>query len=316
VAEPLNARLAFGTAPLGNMFVELSEDDAFAVLEDAWAAGIRSFDTAPHYGLGLAERRLGAFLRTRPRDEFTISTKVGRLLVPSPEGAGRLDDQGFVVPATLTRAWDFSADGVRRSLDSSLERLGLDRVDTVYIHDPERSELGCDAALAVAVPAVVALREEGVVARVGVGTMVNDTVVGAARTGALDVAMIAGRLTLADHGALEAAVPACRAAGLDIAAAAIFNSGLLSTPEPAGRFDYGEVPPAVLERVRRIAAVCRNHGVELPTAALHFPLRHGAASVVVGANAPGQIAQNRARLEQQVPEALWDELAAEGLAAR
>jgi D-threo-aldose 1-dehydrogenase len=316
VRAPLASRLAFGAAPLGNLFAELSEDDAFAVLEDAWAAGVRSFDTAPHYGLGLSERRVGAFLRTKPREEFTLSTKVGRLLVPTPERAGQLDDEGYVVPAAVTRVWGFGADAVRRSLDSSLERLGLDRVDTVYIHDPERSDVGLEAALASAVPAVAALREEGVVSRVGIGTMVNDTVVAAARTGALDVAMIAGRLTLADHGALEAAVPACRAAGLDIAAAAIFNSGLLSTPEPAGHFDYGEVPPEVLERVRRIAAVCRNHGVELPTAALHFPFRHGAATIVVGGNAPGQIRQNRARLEEEVPEALWDELATEGLIAK
>jgi D-threo-aldose 1-dehydrogenase len=297
---PLASRLAFGAAPIANLFSELSDDDALAVLEDAWAAGVRSFDTAPHYGLGLSERRLGAFLRTKPREEFTLSTKVGRLLVPGADAP----------------VWDFSADGVRRSLDSSLERLGLGRVDTVYIHDPERSDVGLEAALASAAPAVAALREEGVVSHAGIGTMVNDAVVAAARTGALDVAMIAGRLTLADHSALEAAVPACRAAGLDIAAAAIFNSGLLATPEPVGPFDYGEVPPDVLERVRRIAAVCRNHRVDLPTAALHFPFRHGAATIVVGADSPGQIGQNRARLEEEVPEAVWDELAAEGLIAK
>jgi len=312
--RPAAPELAFGAAPIGNLFAELADDTVLAVLEEAWSVGIRHFDTAPHYGLGLSERRLGAFLRTKPRGEFTVSTKVGRLLVPAPEREGRLDDQGYAVPGTLRRAWDFSADGVRRSLEASLDRLGLDRVDTVYIHDPERSDVGLEAALASGVPAVAELRDEGVTRRVGIGTMVNDTVVAAVATGALDEAMIAGRLTLADASALSAAVPAAREQGVDVVAAAVFNSGLLSTPEPAGRFDYGEVPPEVLTRVRRIAAVCRGHGVELPTAALHFPGRHGARAVVVGANAPGQLTENRARLDAPVPDELWVELAAEGLA--
>ncbi|GAA4161946.1 aldo/keto reductase [Gryllotalpicola daejeonensis] len=306
--------LAFGGAPLGNMFAELSEEDAFAALEDAWAAGIRYFDTAPHYGVGLSERRMGAFLRTKPRDEFMLSTKVGRLLVPDPGADGR-DDEGFDVPATTKRRWAFGADDVRRSLDESLERLGLDRVDILYIHDPERSDTGLDAALATAIPAVAALRDEGVVGRVGIGTMVNEAVVTAVRTGALDLAMIANRLTLADHSALEAAVPACREHGVGVVAAAPFNSGLLAHSEPRGHFDYQDVPSEVLDRVRRIAAICREHGVELPTAALHYPLRFGAETVVVGARRAGQMAENRRRLETPVPEELWSALAARGLIA-
>ncbi|MCL2516365.1 MAG: aldo/keto reductase [Microbacteriaceae bacterium] len=307
--------LGFGTAPLGNMFVELSDDDAFAVLEEAWAAGIRTFDTAPHYGVGLAERRLGAFLRTKPRDQFVVSTKVGRRLVADPGGAGRLDGEGFVVPATTARVWDFTADGVRRSLDESLERLGLDRVDILYLHDPERSDVGLAAALETGAPALAALRGEGAVGRIGIGSMVNEAVTAAVRTGLLDLAMIANRVTLADHSALAVAVPACRAAGVAVVAAAVFNSGLLARVEPdaAAHFDYQDVPPEVLERVRRIAAVCANHGVDLPTAALHFPLRRGASSVVIGGNAPGQIGENRARFDAPVPSALWFELGVEGL---
>jgi len=307
--------LAFGTAPLGNMFVELADDDAFAVLAEAWDAGIRYFDTAPHYGVGLAERRLGEFLRTKPRDSYTVSTKVGRRLVADPAGAGRLDGEGFVVPATAARVWDFTADGVRRSLDESLERLGLDRVDVLYVHDPERSDIGLAAALETSIPALAALRDEGAVGRIGIGSMVNDAIAAAARTGALDLAMIANRVTLADHSALDAAVPACADAGVAVVAAAVFNSGLLASPEPdaAGRFDYADVPPEVLARVRRLAAVCANHGTDLPTAALHFPIRAGARAVVIGGNARGQIGQNRARFDAPVPAGLWAELAAEGL---
>lgn len=306
--------LGFGGAPLGNMFVEVSDEDAFAVLDEAWNAGVRYFDTAPHYGLGLSERRLGAFLQTKPRDEYVLSTKVGRLVVPNAGGASVDLDSEFRVPATSRRAWDFSADGVRRSLDASLDRLGLDRVDILYLHDPERSDVGLDRALETATPALRALRDQGMVGRIGIGSMVNTAIVAAVRTGALDLAMVANRLTLLDHSALDEVAPVCAAARVELVAAAVFNSGLLATDEATGHFDYREAPAEMVEQARRIAAVCRNHGVELPTAALQFPLRHGAAAVVVGANAPGQLTQNVSRLDVSVPDALWAELAAEGLA--
>jgi D-threo-aldose 1-dehydrogenase len=323
--EPPLGPLAFGGASVANKGVALSDDEAFEVLEAAWAGGIRYFDTAPHYGLGLSERRIGAFLRTKPREEFLLSTKVGRLLVPDGErggdDAGRLDGEGFLVPATARRVWDFSADGVRRSLDESLERLGLDRVDIAYLHDPERSDVGATRALESGVPALAALRDEGVVSRIGIGSMVTESIVAAARTGALDLAMIAGRLTLVDQSALTAAVPACRENGVEIVAAAVFNSGVLATPEPvdSASFDYTDAPPDVLARVRRIAGVCRRHGVDVPTAALQFPLRAGAGvgagavAVVVGSDTPAQLAENLARLGTRVPDELWSELAAEGL---
>ncbi|WP_425956701.1 aldo/keto reductase [Xylanimonas sp. McL0601] len=310
-------RLGYGAANVGNLYRELSDDAAHAVLEAAWDAGVRYFDTAPHYGLGLSERRLGAFLRTKPRDEYILSTKVGRLLVPNPGGAGTLDlANDFHVPADLRRQWDVTAAGVRRSLEESLERLGLDAVDVVYLHDPERFDL--ERGLADGLPAIAALREEGLVRAVGVGSMVNETLALAAGSGLVDLLMVAGRYTLADPSAAAEVLPACRAHGVRVVAAAVFNSGLTSRPEPRddARFDYEPAPPELLARVRRMAAVCRAHGVELPTAALQFPLQADVVrSVVVGGATPEQVRQNAVRMSADVPGELWAELAHEGLVA-
>jgi D-threo-aldose 1-dehydrogenase len=307
------ARLGHGAANIGNLYRAMSDEDAWAVLEAAWESGIRYFDTAPHYGLGLSERRLGAFLATKRRDEYVVSTKAGRLLRPSPETADRLDDANqFAVPASLKRVWDFSADGIRASLEESLERLGLSRVDVLYLHDPDEHDL--DADLATGIPAVAALREEGLVTEVGIGSKSTDALLAAVRTGALDLAMVAGRYTLLEQPAQDDLIPACREAGVSIVAAAVFNSGLLSTPEPGGRYEYGAVPPEMLERARRIAGVCARHGVELPAAALQFPLRERAVrSVVVGGATADHVRENARRLWAEIPEALWQDLAAERL---
>ena len=298
--------LGLGAANVGNLYRAISDDDARAVLEAAWERGIRHYDTAPHYGLGLSERRLGAFLATKPREEYVISTKVGRLLRPSPETAGRLDDENqFAVPASLRRVWDFSAGGIRASLEESLERLGLERVDVVYLHDPDEHDLAAD--LATGIPAVAALRDEGLVGAVGIGSKSAEALTAAVRTGGLDLAMVAGRYTLLEQA--DELVAACRAAGVGIVAAAVFNSGLLATPHLGGRYEYGAVPAEVLERARRIADVCERHGVTLPEAALQFPLREPAVrSVVVGAASPEQVRENVRRMQVEIPEALWDEL--------
>jgi len=252
-------RLGHGAANLGNLYRAMSDEDAWAVLDAAWESGIRHFDTAPHYGLGLSERRLGAFLATKPREAYLVSTKAGRLLRPSPETADRLDDANqFAVPASLKRVWDFSADGIRASLEESLERLGLARVDVLYLHDPDEHDL--DADLATGVPAVAALRDEGLVREVGIGSKSTAALLAAVRTEALDLAMVAGRYTLVEQAEL---FPACREAGVGIVAAAVFNSGLLSKPRPGGRYEYGAVPPELLERAQRIADVCARHGVEI-----------------------------------------------------
>jgi D-threo-aldose 1-dehydrogenase len=304
VAEP--SGLGYGAANVGNLYRAMSDEDARAVLEAAWESGIRYFDTAPHYGLGLSERRLGAFLATKPRAEYVVSTKVGRLLRPSPETADRLDDANqFVVPASLRRVWDFSAGGIRASLEESLERLGLSHVDILYLHDPDEHDLAAD--LQAGVPALAALRDEGLVQAIGIGSKSTQALLAAAGTGALDLAMVAGRYTLLEQA--DEVVAACRETGVGIVAAAIFNSGLLAKPRPGGRYEYGEVPGELLARAERIAEVCERHGVTLPEAALQFPLREPAVrSVVVGAATPEQVRENARRMEAEIPEALWDEL--------
>jgi D-threo-aldose 1-dehydrogenase len=314
-ADLLLGPLGYGAANVGNLYRAMTDDEAWAVLDAAWESGMRYFDTAPHYGLGLSERRLGAFLATKPRRDYVVSTKVGRLLRPSPQTADRLDDpHQFAVPASLGRVWDFTANGVRASLEESLERLGVDAVDILYLHDPEEDDLG--PALASGVPALVALREEGLVTAVGLGSKSTEALLAGVRTGALDLLMVAGRYTLVEQPALDAVIPECRAAGVGVVAAAVFNSGLLASPHPGvnARYEYGDVPAAVLERTARIEAVCADYGVALPVAALQFPLREPAVrSVVVGGAKPRHLRENAERVRVEVPAGLWDRLAAEGL---
>ena len=304
-------RLSYGTANVGNLHRRFSDDEARELLEAAWGAGVRYFDTAPHYGLGLSERRLGQFLATRPREDYVVSTKAGRLLVPDPLHGDELDRaNGFVVPADWRREWDFTADGIRRSLEDSLERLGLDRVDVLYLHDPERFDL--ERALATGIPAAVALRAEGLVGAVGLGSMSNAALLAAARTGALDVLMVAGRYTLADQSALDEVLPAAAEHHTPVVAAAVFNSGLLAADPPTadGLYDYAAPSAPVLDRTRQIADVCASFGTDLPTAALQFPLRRPEVrTVVAGGATPDQLRQNWARIHRHLPEELWQALA-------
>ncbi|MFB2597121.1 aldo/keto reductase [Herbiconiux sp. P17] len=310
--------LGYGAANLGNLYRELSDEVAEEILETAWNAGIRYFDTAPHYGLGLSERRLGAFLRTKPRDEYVLSTKVGRLLRPNPEGVGTLDlAADFAVPADQKRVWDFTADGIRRSLDESLERLGLDRVDVLFLHDPERNDLA--SGLNEAVPAMAALRDEGLVRAVGVGSMSTEALLASARTGAIDLLMTAGRYTLAEQPVYPEVLEACAENGVGIVNASVFNSGLLATDTPGAdsRYEYGGVPAGTLARVQAIAAVAHEHGVELPAAALQYTLRDPLVrTVVVGSSKPGQLRENAERMNAVIPEEFWQQLLAEALVRR
>ena len=258
-------RTAFGAATLGNLQREMSDETAHEILGTAWDLGIRHFDTAPHYGLGLSERRLGAFLRTRPRDEYVLSTKAGRLLRPNPAGAGTLDlEQGFVVPADLQRVADFSADGVRRSLEESLDRLGLDRVDVLYLHDPER--YGLADALATGVPGAAALRDEGLVRAIGVGSMSTPALLDAARTGALDLLMVAGRYTLVEQPVRPEVLDACAEHGVGIVAASVFNSGLLARQDPSGGSGTTTAPSrrTCCAAPRRSPASARSTGPRCP----------------------------------------------------
>ena len=304
--------LAFGAATVGNLYRELTDEQTAATLEAVWDAGIRHFDTAPHYGLGLSERRLGAFLQTRPRDEFVISTKVGRILDPVPGGADG-DDMAhdFAVPRTHERRYDATDAGVRQSLESSLERLGLDRVDIVYLHDPDAFPEGEREALDRGLPVLAALRDEGLVREVGIGTKSLSALEAAAASGLVDVLMVSSRITLLDHSARERVLPACVTHGVEAIAVSIFNSGLLARPRPASdaRYDYGSADAALVERAHRIADVCEAHGVDLPTAAIAYPLQlPGVTARAVSASSVSQVEQTAARAATPVPDALWRDL--------
>jgi D-threo-aldose 1-dehydrogenase len=291
--------LGLGGGPLGNLFHAISDEQAHDTVDAAWRAGIRYFDTAPHYGLGLAERRLGAALRHRPREEYIVSTKVGRLLVPNPPGAHPRDPDIFDVPATHRRVWDFSRDGVRRSLDDSLIRLNLDGVDVLFLHD---AGARWRQALDHGYPALAELRAAGVVRAIGAG--MNDAALLArlVRHADPDIVMLAGRYTLLDQTALDDLLPLCLERGVRVVAVALLHGGQLAHPHPDD------------PRARRIADVCARHGVPLAAAALRFPLRHPAVtSVVVGCHTAEQVRRNTALFSRPVPEELWADLAAHEL---
>lgn len=306
--------LSFGAAAIGNLFSEVDPGQAAAAVDAAWDEGVRYFDTAPHYGLGLSERRLGEALRHRPRDEYTVSTKAGRLLDPlaPEESAARhgLSD-GFAVPHTHRRRWDFSADGIRRSVEESLVRLGLDRVDIVYLHDPD--EHG-EAAFREGYPALEELRAEGMVGAIGAGMNQTAMLTRFLRETDVDAVLCAGRFTLLDRSALDALLPEAAARGRSVVVGGVFNSGLLADPRPGATYDYAEAPADLLDRALRIRAVAEGHGVPLRAAALHYPLRHPAvAGVLVGTRSPEEVRDAAARLRTPVPDALWDDLRSEGL---
>lgn len=304
--------LGIGVAQFGNLYRETTDAASSETVDAAWEAGIRYFDTAPHYGLGLSERRLGAALRDRPRDDYVVSTKAGRLLVPNPGGEHE-QDSDFVVPAVTRREWDLSRDGIRRSLDESLERLGLDRVDILYLHDPDEHE---ERALSEALPAMIELRDEGVVRAVGAGMNQSAMLARFARELDIDVVMLAGRYTLLEQGALDDLLPAAQDNGVAVVAAAVYNSGLLATPriQPGSHYNYAAVPPELVVRVNAIADVCDDFGVSVPAAAVAFPLRHPAvASVAIGTRTAGHVADAVARYETSIPEEFWTVLVERGL---
>lgn len=303
---------AFGVAPLANLGHEVTDEAAFEALEAAWAVGVRYFDTAPHYGTGLGERRLGEFLQTKPRDEFVLSTKVGRLLVENPAGP-QPDPQGFAVMSPLTRLLDYSAQGVRRSLDESLVRLGLDRVDVVFVHDPDEH---VGEALDGAFPALDALRREGVITSYGAGMNQSEMLTRFVLETDLDVIMCAGRYTLLEQGALAELLPAALDRHVSVVAAAVFNSGLLARDRPVAgtTYNYAPAPPELLDRVNALADVCEAHGVTLPAAALQFALGHPAvAAVCTGARSAEQVRRNAGLFDVAIPAAMWSDLATAGL---
>ncbi|MER7969151.1 aldo/keto reductase [Streptomyces sp. NPDC096080] len=304
--------LGFGAAALGNLYTEVGEEQAHAAVDAAWRNGVRYFDTAPHYGLGLSERRLGQALRGRPRAAYTLSTKVGRLLEPV-RGDDPGDDLagGFAVPATHRRVWDFSADGVRRALDASLERLGVDHVDIVYLHDPDDH---AEAAFREGYPALERLRAEGVVGAIGAGMNQTAMLTRFVRDTDVDVVLCAGRYTLLDQSALTGLFPAALDRGTSVVVGGAFNSGLLAAPGPGATYDYAPAPAGLVERALRLKAVTDRHGTSLRAAALAFCAAHPAvASVLVGARSAAEVDDCARGLVAPVPAALWTDLRAEGL---
>lgn len=305
--------IGYGAAALGNLYSALADDAWPEVVPAAWAGGIRYFDVAPHYGLGLAERRLGESLRALPREEFIVSTKVGRLLVPQ-DAAGRTDiDNLFAVPADHRRVRDYSRDGVLRSIDDSLTRLGLDRIDLVLVHDPDDFEA---EALDGAFPALSELRDQGVIRSFGAGMNQSAMLARFVRETDADVMMVAGRWTLLDQSAGDDLLPLAAERDVSVLAAAVFNSGILATDTPGqgSLFDYGPADRAVVERAQEIARIAHRHGCTLPELAVQFPLRHPAVvAVVLGGASAAQLAQNSALADRPVPEEVWRELQEQGL---
>jgi D-threo-aldose 1-dehydrogenase len=302
--------LALGTAPLGNLFAPVAEEDAAATVGSALEAGLTYVDTAPHYGLGLAERRLGRLLAGVPRDRFVVSTKVGRLVRPLAPGE-TADPEGFADSPPARRVWDLSGDGVRRSLEESLERLGLDRVDILLLHDPDDHER---EAYEQALPALIGLRDQGVVTAIGAGMNQAEMLTRFVRDLDIDVVLVAGRYSLLDQRALAELLPTCAARGTAVVVGGVFNSGLLADPRPGATFDYAPAPPELVDRAARLAEVCARHGTPLRAAALAFPFGHPAVtSVLVGARSAAEVKDAVACFEWPVPGELWAELVATGL---
>jgi D-threo-aldose 1-dehydrogenase len=299
-----------GTAPLGNLYTEVSDADAEATVRAALDAGWWYLDTAPHYGLGLAEERLGRALAACgvPRSEYLVSTKVGRLLEPADAGEA-LEPQGFAGAPRRRRRLDYSADGVRRSLDESLARLGLDRVDVVYVHDPDTPEQQRQVR-EEAYPALARLRAEGVIGAVGVGMNFTAPLAGFVRDLDLDLILLAGRHTLLDRSALEdGLLELCAERGTGVVVGGAFNSGLLADPRPGATFDYAPAPDELVARARELERLCAGYGVPLPAAALGYPAGHPAvAGVLVGCRSAAEVAANAAHAATPIPDPLRQEL--------
>jgi D-threo-aldose 1-dehydrogenase len=323
---PVSA-LGFGAAPLGDLYALLDDATAVATVEAALDAGMTLIDTSPHYGNGLSELRVGAGLRRRPRDRVVLSTKIGRVMDPrrrpDPPPAGVISP-GFAGGVPHRAAFDYSYDGALRAFEQSLLRMGVDRIDVLLIHDVDVWTHGRDMfetrfkeAMDGAYRALDRLRGEGVVKAIGVGINEAEICARFAEAGDFDTVLMAGRYSLLEQGGAARFLPLALKKGIGVILGGVFNSGILATgPVEGARYNYRPAPPEIMERVRRIDAVCRSHGVPLADAALRFPLGHPAvASIVLGAVAPEEIARNVASLARPIPSGLWSDLKAEGLLA-
>lgn len=317
--------LGFGTAPLGNLYRAVSDEDAHNVLQAAWDAGCRYFDTAPLYGLGLSERRVGNFLRTKPRDEYVISTKAGRLLKVCPPESRTGIGKFFDTP-NRREVYDYSYDGVMRSFEASFERTGLDRFDILFCHDVdvfthgsrEASDVRIEEFMKGGYYAMLSLRDQGVIKAFGGGINEADVCETLARRGDFDLFLLAGRYTLLEQAALDSLLPLCTERGIGIVLGGPYNSGILARgPSDDAQYNYSSAPKEVIDRVRRINAVCERHGVKMIEAALNFPLHHPAVvSVIPGGQSVTEVHSNREILGRNIPAALWADLKSVGLMRR
>lgn len=314
--------LGFGTAPLGNLYKAISEDEAQATLQAAWDTGCRYFDTAPLYGLGLAETRLNHFLRGKPRDDYVLSTKVGRLLeacaADERTGIGKFFDT-----PSRREVYDYSYDGIMRSFEISLERLGVDRIDILFAHDLDIFNHGSQAVVDTMLAqfmegghkALVSLRDQGVITAFGGGINEWQPAQWLAERGDLDIFLLAGRYTLLEQDSLESFLPLCVERGIGIVLGGPYNSGILATGPVAGaHYFYDPAPPEIMDRVGRIQSVCETHGVKLIEAALRFPLHHpNVVSTIPGGQSAAQVHNNAEVLAAKIPDALWADLKDQGL---
>lgn len=313
--------LGLGTAPLGGLFASVDEADAHATLDLAWQAGIRYFDTAPFYGYGLAEHRVGAALRGHPRSAWTLSTKVGRLMRPLPRDTGTVEairGNDWARPLPFEPVFDYTAAGIRRSLEDSLQRLGVSRVDIALVHDIGRYTHGEEHARywqqltdGGGLRELQALRSERLVGAIGLGVNEWPVVMDTLAHVDLDCVLLAGRYTLLEQGALSPFLETCRQREVGVIVGGVFNSGVLAG---GAKFDYLDASPEVIERVRRLDATCREFGVPLPAAALQFPLAHPAVvSCLSGARNAAELRQTLDWMRLDIPAALWAALAERGL---
>jgi D-threo-aldose 1-dehydrogenase len=294
-------RLGLGTAPLGGLYAPVAHEDALRTIDAAWQAGIRFFDTAPLYGHGLAEIRLGEALAYRPRDSYVLTTKVGRLLRPVTGNA--LEDRHYKGTPPVAPVFDFSYDGVMRSVEESLARLKVDRIDVLHIHDPDDHY---DDALAGAYPALAQLRREGVIGAIGAGMNQWEMLQGLAVQGNFDCFLLAGRYTVLDRSAAASLLPMCERKSISIIAGGVYNSGILADPRAGAKFDYEAASPALVAEAQRLDRICAAQGLPLKAAAIQFPFTHPAVSAVLtGARSQDELQDNVAMFETPLPPDLW-----------
>jgi D-threo-aldose 1-dehydrogenase len=297
------SRLSLGTAALGGLYTSVSDADCTDTVLTAIDNGINFIDTAPHYGKGTSEVRIGKALAGRDRSTFVIATKIGRLLVPSTTD---IDDFFMDADNTVERKFDFSASGVRQSLEGSLERLGLDSVEILFIHDPDAN---ADEAILEAYPELDRMRSEGIIKAIGVGMNQCETPTRVIKETDIDMVLIAGRYSLLDQKALEGLLPAALERNVDIIAAGVFNSGILANPVKGATYDYVPASAELLAKAVRIREVLDGHQVSLTSAALQFPLRHPAVkSVLVGCRSAAEVATNIAEFDKTIENKVWEDL--------